>query len=182
MRAVARDLGIGRQVLRSAISVLPITQVITQFVTQVVTHPKGDLKSTKSSTCKSDIHNKKPKLQPTLQPKLQPTFDTPDDFDIDPRFAEAWQLWLEYLKQTTRQYKSKRSERIGYDQFIKKSGGNPQRAMEMVQNTIANGYQGLFPAKSYGNNNSTYTGRSEERANVADAAEQILRAIALDNA
>lgn len=99
---------------------------------------------------------------------------------VAPEFAEPWQLWLDYRKETKRPYKSEKSERIGYEQFVKKSNNDPTQALEIVKNTIANGYQGLFSLKDnereqkYKRNNPAVRGGNDRYAALERAAATIL--------
>lgn len=118
--------------------------------------------------------------------KQKPTVTTKTSSDtfvlesyVDPRFAEAWLKWLDYRKEINNRYKSPKSERIGYDQFIKKSNNDPIQAMEMVDNTIANGYKGLFPDRSNGtakptNTAGDYASRAESRRRMSALASEIV--------
>lgn len=99
---------------------------------------------------------------------------------VAPEFAEPWQLWLDYRKETKRPYKSEKSERIGYEQLVKKSNNDPTQALEIVKNTIANGYQGLFSLKDnereqkYKRNNPAVRGGNDRYAALERAAATIL--------
>lgn len=104
------------------------------------------------------------------------TLSVDADF-VAPEFAEPWQLWLDYRTETKRPYKSEKSERIGYEQLVKKSNNDPKQALEIVKNTIANGYQGLFALKDERKdkrNNSAVRSGDDRYAALERAAATIL--------
>lgn len=66
---------------------------------------------------------------------------------IDERFMEAMESWLSYKKEIKDSYKSERSIKACYNNLIKLSGNNPTKAMEIVNQSIANNWKGLFELK-----------------------------------
>jgi hypothetical protein len=68
--------------------------------------------------------------------------------EIDYRgLDESVMLWLEYKAEKKSKYRGAKSIQIMINQLWKKSNGNPERAMAIVENSIANNYQGLFEAR-----------------------------------
>jgi hypothetical protein len=68
--------------------------------------------------------------------------------EIDYRgLNESVMLWLEYKAEKKSKYRGAKSIQIMINQLWKKSNGNPERAMAIVENSIANNYQGLFEAR-----------------------------------
>lgn len=138
---IYRALGYQRQKFRTLLGKLVGNHLLTALPT------------TNATTIKFDTQQVKSKRQPPKQPPQQPPANhlqmANDDY-VNPLFAEAWQLWLSYRKEINNNYKTEQSKRIGYEQFLKKSGNDPQKAMEIVKNSIANGYKGLFPGRNYG--------------------------------
>jgi hypothetical protein len=68
--------------------------------------------------------------------------------EIDYRgLDESAKLWLEYKAEKKSKYRGPKSIQIMINQLWKKSNGNPERAMDIVENSIANNYQGLFEAR-----------------------------------
>lgn len=132
----------------------------------------------KKSESKSEL--KSESITPTVTTKISSDTLAFEPY-VDPRFYEPWRLWLEYRREIKNMYKTPKSERIGYEQFIKKSNNDPTQALEIVRNSIANGYKGLFPEKGNGRISTTqpsvFTQREEERSDVAFAAGAMLRAI-----
>lgn len=66
----------------------------------------------------------------------------------DAEFFEAWEEWREYKKvQFKFTYRSKRSEQGALNKVGKLSDGKLHTAVEVVEQSIDNGYMGLFPIK-----------------------------------
>lgn len=62
--------------------------------------------------------------------------------------SEIWNKWIDFKKtQFKFTYKSEKSEQIGINNLIKLSGNNNSVAEEIVNQSISNGWQGLFPIK-----------------------------------
>ena len=76
--------------------------------------------------------------------------------------------WLEYKKERRQSYKPR-----GLEAFKKKlyeySGGNPILANEIVEHSMANNYQGIFPQK-----NNNYTTNGQQQPNIIDKVADIL--------
>jgi hypothetical protein len=60
---------------------------------------------------------------------------------------EAAKLWLEYKAERKQKYSGPKSIQIMINQLYKKANGSAERAMAIVENSIANNYQGLFEAR-----------------------------------
>ena len=65
-------------------------------------------------------------------------------------FQNLWEQWIQYKKDEHRDtYKSSKTEQIAINNLIKLCSGNLQVAEEIVNNSIANKYKGLFEIKTY---------------------------------
>lgn len=60
---------------------------------------------------------------------------------------DSVKLWLEYKAERKQKYSGQKSIQIMINQLYKKANGSPERAMAIVENSIANNYQGLFEAR-----------------------------------
>lgn len=69
------------------------------------------------------------------------------NFVVDPAFAEAFELWLQYKHEKRQTYKSEKALKICYNKLVKLSHGDPQIAMEIVEQSIGNNWAGLFELK-----------------------------------
>jgi uncharacterized protein YdaU (DUF1376 family) len=66
-------------------------------------------------------------------------------------FKNIWEQWIKYKKDEHKDtYKSSKTEQIAINNLIKLCSGNLQVADEIVNNSIANKYKGLFEIKTYG--------------------------------
>ena len=90
---------------------------------------------------------------------------------VAPNMLEPVETWLAYKKEKEKMYKP-----IGFKNFYKKlcelSGNNPQVAMTIIEQSMANNYEGIFPLRNNNNNNygrETITDkirRTVEEANI----------------
>ena len=75
---------------------------------------------------------------------------------VTTEMREVVDTWLAYKKEKGKTYKP-----IGFKNFYKKlcelSGNNPQIAMTIIEQSMANNYDGIFPLRN--NNNNTSYGR-----------------------
>ena len=66
-------------------------------------------------------------------------------------FENLWEEWIEYKKEEHKdRYKSTKTEQKAIDNLVKLSAGDYKIAEEIVNNSIANKYKGLFEIKYYG--------------------------------
>ena len=67
------------------------------------------------------------------------------DEAIKPVFFE----WLEYKKASFKfSYKTERSLEAAYNELVKLSGGDPNTARQIINNSMAKGWKGMFPLDS----------------------------------
>ena len=69
---------------------------------------------------------------------------------VKPECKDAFEMWLEYHRQIKKPYKSELALKRCYSRLEKLSGNNPKLAMAIVEQSIANNYQGLFSLKDSG--------------------------------
>lgn len=94
------------------------------------------------------------------------------DFVSD-EFRDSFSLWLDYKSERKEKYKSERSIRMCYDKLVKLSDNNPAIATEIVNQSIANNWAGLFALKTENNNGNKIT------TNEADSGNTIIRTTVL---
>lgn len=87
----------------------------------------------------------KPQKPPQTENQKKPTFEIKNE--IDKEFFR----YLQYRKDIKKSYKSEQSLGVVYKRFVKWCNGNADIAKQIVDNTIANGWTGLFELKSNGN-------------------------------
>ena len=71
---------------------------------------------------------------------------------ISEEYREVFAKWLAYKKERKETYKSKASQKECYDKLVALSGNNPAVAMEIVKQSMANNWAGLFEIKQNKNN------------------------------
>ena len=157
-RSLAVDLGMGRQQVRAAKQSLLATQRITQSATHQATH----LKLCCCGSCGKSKTTKQPTQQPTQQPtKSQKVEVAPEWVAVE--FAGPFLDWLEYKKARRESYKTDKSLKACYSKLVKLSNGDAAVAAEIVEQSMANNWQGLFPLKQDYNN-----GKENWRTNNRD--------------
>ena len=68
---------------------------------------------------------------------------TPFDW-MDESFKTPMKTWLDYKSSRNQSYKSNESIKACYNKLYKMSNGNAQTAMEIVEQSMANNWAGLF--------------------------------------
>lgn len=76
---------------------------------------------------------------------------------LDRKFENCLLRWLEYKKTKFQKYKSTESLTIFYNRMVKESGGAVDIAMEMIDQSMANNWDGLFALKQKGGYNEQST-------------------------
>jgi len=157
-RSLAVDLGMGRQQVRAAKQALLATQRITQSATHQATH----IKLCCCGSCGKSKTTKQPTKQPTKSQKVEVA---PEWVAVE--FAGPFLDWLEYKKARRESYKTDKSLKACYSKLVKLSNGDAAVAAEIVEQSMANNWQGLFPLKQDYNNGTTNwrnNGRDDELA------------------
>jgi uncharacterized protein YdaU (DUF1376 family) len=65
----------------------------------------------------------------------------------NPEFEEVFVIWLRYKRSKGQAYKNKDSCTIAFKKLYELSGGNIQKAKDIIEQSIANNYAGLFELK-----------------------------------
>lgn len=81
-------------------------------------------------------------------------------------FLDAFKLWLDYKKDRREKYKSEKSLKLCLNNLVKLSNNNPSLALEIVNQSIASNWAGLFELKNNGN---------KEQKNNTDRLDTIIR-------
>jgi len=80
-------------------------------------------------------------------------------FDSD-KFKEAWERWKKFRTEIRKPYRSKMSEQAA----LRKLSEHPEEtAIKMIENSIANQWQGLFEIKDNGNGKSKANGNKKQQ-------------------
>ena len=106
---------------------------------------------------------------------------------VAPEFENVFSVWLEYKHQRRESYKSDLSLKTCYNKLYKLADGDPQKAMAIVEQSMANNWAGLFPLKNQINGNNRTSTYQEQRAAeltklAGDYSAIIARRLAEDDA
>lgn len=114
---------------------------------------------------------------PTKKPVLDYSF-------IEDAYKDVFRTWLIYKRDTFKEtYKTQQSLQAAYNRLKKLSGNSPAMAMDIVEQSMANNWKGLFELKTinnqiYGDNRAN----SEKEQRAREVAEAISRRLAEDEA
>jgi len=70
----------------------------------------------------------------------------------NPEFEEVFIIWLRYKRSKGQAYKNKDSCIIAFKKLYELSGGNIQKAKDIIEQSMANNWAGLFELKQYQTN------------------------------
>lgn len=69
-------------------------------------------------------------------------------YPFDDEFKEYWDLWKQYKKEQFKfVYKSVISEQAALNKLVRLAKGDKQTAMQIIDESMANGWQGFFELK-----------------------------------
>ncbi len=177
-----RKFGITPRQFRTIVNLLSATNTATIKTTN---------KTTNITFCKFDCcecprqtrrQSKRQTTQPTATNKSSSgtlTISAGAPF-VDPMFEEAFSAWLEYKeKQWSFKYKTERSLKSAYQELVRLSGGDPCTAMRIVDQSMSNGWKGLFELKNQHGQAGTDTtndhaNRAESRRRMSALASEIV--------
>ena len=133
---------------------------------------RGKLSAQKRKSTKIELTVEQPVEQSVEQPvqqskgkerKENKTIIT-NSFSED--FLNDWKIWLNYKKANFKfEYKTIESEQIAFNSLYKLSNQNQNTAREIIHQSIANGYKGLFELKTNQNAKPTNQQLQNEYAN-----------------
>ena len=113
----------------------PLAKMAFSFIKNEIDNNRKEL-SKRESSLKVNRHNAIPK----------------SDF-VSPEFADVFSMWIEYKRERKESYKSDKSLKAAYSKLLKLSGNNPCIASEIVEQSMANNWAGLFELKTEHNGN-----------------------------
>lgn len=86
---------------------------------------------------------------------------------FEPEFAEKWSEWLQYRRERKLPTYKPIGLKKTFTMLVRESGGNVIEAMDMLEYSMENNYQGIFKRKIYaanrGNNEIPKLGTSAAR-------------------
>jgi len=77
---------------------------------------------------------------------------------IDSAFLESFDTWMTYKSERKESYKSNLSKKTFYKSLIKLSNNNPETARQIIDQSIANNWAGIFELKITPNGNKANNG------------------------
>lgn len=84
--------------------------------------------------------------------KAKPAKEPPKMDFVGEAFHEVFQTWLDYKRERGESYKSEKSLKICYNKLLSLSNNDPERAKLIIEQSIANNWQGLFELKNKNSN------------------------------
>ena len=111
--------------------------------------PHSDFRHTENPTqiIKEETNNGNDKIKKIEKEDKSSSKKTYDLSFVDGKYMSTFTEWLEYKAKRKEKYKTESSLKACYNRLLKLSGDNPQIAAEIVQQSIANNYAGLFEYK-----------------------------------
>lgn len=99
----------------------------------------------------------------------------PDISFVSDDFTDVFETWLKYKQERRESYKSKKSLQACYKKLLTLSGNDPDIARNVVEQSMANNWSGLFELTR--NNNGTasrsnYTSKQEANAYALERLQQ----------
>lgn len=89
-------------------------------------------------------------------------------------FTPIWELWKRYKKDLFKfTYKSWITEQSALNKLVRISGGDESVAIEIIEDSMANQWEGLFPIKI----NSKFNGKETNGSNPAAQRESVNEAL-----
>ena len=116
----------------------------------------------------TDINPNIKHIPPLTPPQGEPIQKSKFDFEkifesYDSEWVELFKQWLEYKREKKNMYKGEKSMRAMAKKLFEMAGGDIKTARLIVEQSIANNWQGLFDLKTDGGadrNNGRYKGDS----------------------
>jgi hypothetical protein len=86
------------------------------------------------------------------------------DHIFSPRFTVAWEEWIAYKKREWKQsYKALKTEQTAVNKLIKDCGGNEQMAIDMIECSMANRWQGIYADNAIKRTYQVYKGKKGKK-------------------
>jgi hypothetical protein len=79
-----------------------------------------------------------------------------DSLEIKNGYSEVFLRWLKYKRSRNESYKNKDSAFLAYEKLYKLSSGDHNKAMQIIENSMANNWAGLFELKDNGKKINDY--------------------------
>lgn len=122
---------------------------------------RSELSDSLLSTTTTEKNNSSSTTPYSPPSKAKPKFDL--GFIAD-EFREDYTAWLDYRKEINKPFKTQRSVELNYQSALRLSGNDPKIFKQIIEQSIANGWQGLFELKNTNHNGTTSSNGSRSAA------------------
>jgi hypothetical protein len=93
--------------------------------------------------------------------------DNKENYDfIEKDFLETFSTWIKYKSDRKEKYKSIESEKSFYNKLLKLSNNDPVTAFEIVEQSMANNWAGIFELKNNNQNGNQQQNTNKRKANL----------------
>ena len=124
---------------------------------------QGEQQTNNKGINKQTTHKRQTNDKPTTTDKNDKNENNEEVIQEDPA-SKIWEIWKEYKKTEFKfQYKSDKSEGAAKKLLMELSGGDLDLAIRIIEQSMANGWQGLFKLKDNGRNQKTNSGATAEQ-------------------
>jgi len=82
--------------------------------------------------------------------------------EVDPKFKEVFEEWLEYKDARREKYKTEKSLKLAYEKLVRLSRGDPDTAQAMIVQAMENNWAGFFELKESRTTNKTSGSRYKQ--------------------
>lgn len=97
-----------------------------------------------------------------------------NEIEIDSEIKKVWEIWIE---NKPKKFKNDYAEQIGLLKFLKLCNGDSKLAIEIVEQSLANSWSGLFPLRKESNNSQVEIIKNKQKierfGSVADSNTEI---------
>lgn len=104
---------------------------------------------------------------------------------LEKKFEEIFFKWIEYKKERKESYKSIKSEEVFYNKLLELSNYSPFEAEQIINQSIANNWAGIFPIKNnnltFKNNATTTTTNPNDRRSGVERLNKLTSEFLQDN-
>jgi predicted transcriptional regulator len=185
MISLAENTGITEQTIRTCLNRLKSTNEITIKVTNkysIITICNYESYQLINNITNQQI-NQQPNQQLTInQPTTNQQLTTNKNEEnnknkknirkeldfVDENFKIPFESWLNYKKHRNETYKTDESLQACYRNLLKLSNNDPQIAIQIIEQSFAQNYSGLFPLKINGNGHTNQTNSRSVKASNSD--------------
>lgn len=106
---------------------------------------------------KSKVNKKEKKEETHARDSFLSLIDTPEN--PNHQLVKKWAQWAEFRKKMKKPYRTTEGESAAYNRLLRLAGNNSEVAIGIIDQSIENEWQGLFPLKDQQNNSKPVNGR-----------------------